>query len=71
MASLAETNLATGKEKKDAADQSFRNGDIKSGLYISIYRSFEVLNLIKALLSYHQVCLQTLCQGRPLDQTLF
>jgi len=32
MASQAETNLATGKEKKDAGDQSFRNGDLKSAL---------------------------------------
>jgi len=32
MASLAETNLAIGKEKKDAGDQAFRGGDIKQAL---------------------------------------
>lgn len=32
MASQAETNLATGKEKKDAGDVAFRKGEIKQAL---------------------------------------
>ena len=45
MASQAETNLAIGKEKKDAGDQSFRNGDIKSGLQLYYLEFLELLTL--------------------------
>lgn len=37
MASLAETNLGIGKEKKEAGDNAFRQGDIKSGLLSLFY----------------------------------
>jgi hypothetical protein len=64
MASQAETNLAIGKEKKEAGDQAFRHGDIKQGPSSLLYQSIEVAKAQIALLSYHQVCLPALetCQ---------
>lgn len=49
-----ETKLSLGKQKKDAGDQAFRQGDTKEGMY---YISDLVLVTVKisAMKQYHEV----------------
>jgi hypothetical protein len=49
--------LATAKQKKDMADQAFKEGNVKAGVchFVASFFVSQSITLIPALMSYHEV----------------